>query len=124
MTIARDLLGVPLVNIGGTDIVDGQHKLVLAILWQLMRAHMRRLLQASPSGPGHDMANPTSSLQARFSNLLTGCEGHRSRPLFLAHSLSFMLGQGLRVAYSGKRSAGPMYGCLPAPHRACPGQSL
>ena len=48
VTIARDLLGVPLVNIGGTDIVDGQHKLVLAILWQLMRAHMRRLLQVCP----------------------------------------------------------------------------
>ena len=51
VTIARDLLGVPLVNIGGTDIVDGQHKLVLAILWQLMRAHMRRLLQACPGIP-------------------------------------------------------------------------
>ena len=48
VSIARDLLGLPLVNIAGIDIVDGHPKLVLSILWQLMRAHMRRLLQAGP----------------------------------------------------------------------------
>jgi hypothetical protein len=45
--IARKVLAMPLVNIGGIDIVNGQHKLLLAILWQLMRYNIRCLLQAS-----------------------------------------------------------------------------
>ena len=44
--IARQVLALPLVNIGGIDIVNGQHKLLLAILWQLMRYNIRGLLQA------------------------------------------------------------------------------
>ena len=36
-----------LVFIAVIDIKDGHPKLVLSILWQLMRAHMRPLLQAS-----------------------------------------------------------------------------
>lgn len=48
--IARQVLALPLVNIGGIDIVNGQHKLLLAILWQLMRYNIRGLLQVnSPS---------------------------------------------------------------------------
>ncbi len=43
--IARQVLALPLVNIGGIDIVNGQHKLLLAILWQLMRYNIRGLLQ-------------------------------------------------------------------------------
>lgn len=45
--IARRVLALPLVNIGGIDIVNGQHKLLLAILWQLMRYNIRGLLQAN-----------------------------------------------------------------------------
>ena len=41
------MLALPLVNIGGIDIVNGQHKLLLAILWQLMRFNIRGLLQVS-----------------------------------------------------------------------------
>ena len=44
--IARRVLALPLVNIGGTDIIAGHHKLLLAILWQLMRFNIRGLLQA------------------------------------------------------------------------------
>ncbi|KAK9793174.1 hypothetical protein WJX73_004352 [Symbiochloris irregularis] len=48
----RRLLQLPLVNIEGLDIVDAQGKLVLAILWQLMRFHIRRLLAGvSSQGP-------------------------------------------------------------------------
>ncbi len=47
--IARQVLALPLVNIGGIDIVNGQHKLLLAILWQLMRYNIRGLLQVGPS---------------------------------------------------------------------------
>ncbi|BDA45443.1 Fimbrin-2 [Coccomyxa sp. Obi] len=47
--IARQVLALPLVNIGGIDIVNGQHKLLLAILWQLMRYNIRGLLQAVSS---------------------------------------------------------------------------
>jgi hypothetical protein len=43
--ITRRVLALPLVNIGGIDIVNGQHKLLLAILWQLMRFNIRGLLQ-------------------------------------------------------------------------------
>lgn len=43
--IARQVLALPLVNIGGIDIINGQHKLLLAILWQLMRYNIRGLLQ-------------------------------------------------------------------------------
>ena len=46
MHIARRLLGLPLVNIGGVDIVGGRTKLLAAILWQLMRLHTRALLQS------------------------------------------------------------------------------
>lgn len=45
----RDLLQVPLVNIGGADVADAHGKLVLAILWQLMRFHIRQLLAAVSS---------------------------------------------------------------------------
>ncbi|KAK9901251.1 hypothetical protein WJX75_002456 [Coccomyxa subellipsoidea] len=47
--IARQVLALPLVNIGGIDIINGQHKLLLAILWQLMRYNIRGLLQAVSS---------------------------------------------------------------------------
>ncbi len=47
--IARQVLALPLVNIGGIDIINGQHKLLLAILWQLMRYNIRGLLQVCPS---------------------------------------------------------------------------
>ena len=43
--ITRRVLALPLVNIGGIDILNGQHKLLLAILWQLMRYNIRGLLQ-------------------------------------------------------------------------------
>ena len=43
--ITRQVLALPLVNIGGIDILNGQHKLLLAILWQLMRYNIRGLLQ-------------------------------------------------------------------------------
>ena len=56
--IARRLLGLPLVNIGGVDIMGGRTKLLAAILWQLMRLHTRALLQ-SVALPG---ARPPASL--------------------------------------------------------------
>ena len=46
VSITRRVLALPLVNIGGIDILNGQHKLLLAILWQLMRFNIRSLLQA------------------------------------------------------------------------------
>ena len=49
--ITRRVLALPLVNIGGIDIVNGQHKLLLAILWQLMRFNIRGLLQVWPFPP-------------------------------------------------------------------------
>ena len=43
--VVKRLLSLPLVNIGGTDILYGERKLILGLLWQLMRLHLRRLLQ-------------------------------------------------------------------------------
>ena len=48
----QSLLQVPLVNIGGADIADGQGKLVLAVLWHLMRFHIRSLLTGVSSREG------------------------------------------------------------------------
>lgn len=44
----RDLLQLPLVNICGEDLMNGQRKMVLAVLWQLMRIHIRALLARVP----------------------------------------------------------------------------
>ena len=41
-----------LVGIGGNDIYDGNEKLTLAIVWQLMRAYTLRLLAKIASGDG------------------------------------------------------------------------
>ena len=61
--IARRLLGLPLVNIGGVDIMGGRTKLLAAILWQLMRLHTRALLQ-SVALPG--ARPPASSARIRM----------------------------------------------------------
>lgn len=37
-------LGLTLVGIGGNDITDGNKKLILAILWQLMKYHTFSLI--------------------------------------------------------------------------------
>ncbi|KAK9830668.1 hypothetical protein WJX74_001507 [Apatococcus lobatus] len=52
--VVKGLLGIPLVNIGGLDILYGQRKLIMGLLWQLMRLHLRRLLQGlvQPQGAG------------------------------------------------------------------------
>lgn len=46
MSLTRNLLKLPLVNIGPEDILNGDKKLTGALLWQLMRFHIRSLLQA------------------------------------------------------------------------------
>lgn len=39
------VMRLTVVNVGGLDIIDGNHKLILAIMWQLMRRHTLNLLQ-------------------------------------------------------------------------------
>ncbi|CAM9964616.1 unnamed protein product [Ascophyllum nodosum] len=41
------VMGLTVVNVGGLDIIDGNRKMTLAIMWQLMRRHTLNLLQAS-----------------------------------------------------------------------------
>jgi len=41
---AKVLTHNPLVNMAGVDIVDGKANLVLALVWQLMRAHLRCII--------------------------------------------------------------------------------
>ncbi|KAK9830090.1 hypothetical protein WJX72_009729 [[Myrmecia] bisecta] len=43
--LTKDLLHLPLINVGGLDILNGQRKIILAILYQLMRLHTHALLQ-------------------------------------------------------------------------------
>lgn len=38
-------MGLTVVNVGGLDIIDGNRKMTLAIMWQLMRRHTLNLLQ-------------------------------------------------------------------------------
>ncbi|CAN0067899.1 unnamed protein product, partial [Laminaria digitata] len=40
------VMGLTVVNVGGLDIIDGNHKMTLAIMWQLMRRHTLNLLQS------------------------------------------------------------------------------
>eukprot|EP00752_Nemacystus_decipiens_P007180 g6429.t1 len=40
------VMGLTVVNVGGLDIIDGNRKMTLAIMWQLMRRHTLNLLQA------------------------------------------------------------------------------
>ena len=43
-------LGFSLVNVGGIDIVDGNKKLTLAIIWQLLRLYTINLLSQLAGG--------------------------------------------------------------------------
>ena len=45
--VAVQVMGLTVVNVGGLDIIDGNRKMTLAIMWQLMRRHTLNLLQAS-----------------------------------------------------------------------------
>jgi plastin-1 len=45
-------MGFSLVGIGGVDIVDGNKKLILALVWQLMRYHTIKFLSALSLGEG------------------------------------------------------------------------
>lgn len=73
----RRLLQVPLVNIEGMDIVDAQGKLVLAILWQLMRFHMRQLL-ADVSSQGTALSD--ADLDLRVLNWANAKVQHKIQP--------------------------------------------
>ncbi|CAB1100770.1 unnamed protein product [Ectocarpus sp. CCAP 1310/34] len=44
------VMGLTVVNVGGLDIIDGNRKMTLAIMWQLMRRHTLNLLQARDGG--------------------------------------------------------------------------
>ncbi|CAN0463236.1 unnamed protein product, partial [Discosporangium mesarthrocarpum] len=44
-------MGLTVVNVGGLDIIDGNKKMTLAIMWQLMRRHTLNILQV-PWGSG------------------------------------------------------------------------
>ena len=47
LSVARrtQAMGLTVVNVGGLDIIDGNRKMTLAIMWQLMRRHTLNLLQ-------------------------------------------------------------------------------
>merc|ERR1711871_775876 len=48
--VGKDPLGFSLVNVGGIDIVDGDKKLTLAIIWQLLRLYTINLLSQLAGG--------------------------------------------------------------------------
>ena len=43
-----------LVNVGGVDIMDGNKKLILSIIWQLMRYHTIKILTSAPTRGSSD----------------------------------------------------------------------
>jgi hypothetical protein len=43
-------MGLTVVNVGGLDIIDGNKKMTLAIIWQLMRRHTLNLLEKLSHG--------------------------------------------------------------------------
>jgi len=46
-----------LVNVGGLDIVDGNKKLILAIIWQLMRKHTLKILDSLGGASGRPVSD-------------------------------------------------------------------
>jgi len=46
-----------LVNVGGVDICDGNKKLILAIIWQLMRMHTLKILDALGGASGRPVSD-------------------------------------------------------------------
>jgi len=50
VTVAREKLGLSLPGTGGTDVAGGNKKLVLGIMWQLMRLQTVQMLQAVGGG--------------------------------------------------------------------------
>lgn len=52
-----------MVNIGGLDILDGNRKLILALIWQLMRHHVLKILSSIASASGGDAINDAYIVQ-------------------------------------------------------------
>jgi plastin-1 len=56
--LSKDPFKFSLVGVGGKDIVDGNKKLTLALMWQLMRCHLLTFLESLRSKAGGSTGKP------------------------------------------------------------------
>jgi len=71
-------LKLSLVTTGGADIVHGNHKLILGLVWQLMRYHSIKLLNALKSSKEKEISDKDI---LRFCNKMARASGMSSRKL-------------------------------------------
>ena len=57
--LARRLSGLPLVNVSGEDIVNGERKQTASVLWLLCRLHVRKLLAEATGAVAGGKGGPT-----------------------------------------------------------------
>ena len=96
VAVARSVLGLPLVNVGGEDLANGERKQAAALLWQLLRRHTRRLLleasaseatEAGDGGSGPHASASDAGLDAEvlaWANARVAAAGGRRRAASLA----------------------------------------
>jgi len=70
------LMKLSLINIGGLDIVDGNKKLILAIIWQLMRLYCLEVLGSLAAKTG--ISNVTEDHILNWANDTVKASGHSS----------------------------------------------
>jgi plastin-1 len=75
--LCREVLGMPMVGIGGEDIAAGSRQATLSLMWQLMRHHtMRQLAGPAPSGSLPQALAATAAAGAvTEQDLLDWCNG-------------------------------------------------
>lgn len=79
--VCNSRLCLPLVGIGGEDIVEGRRKAILSVVWQLMRFHTMQLLTSILEGaddddsqPGTPMSQPsTPTTPSSWRHTVGGC---------------------------------------------------
>jgi len=87
-------MGFSLVGIGGVDIMDGNKKLILAIVWQLMRRHTLNILTAIGGGKKADekmivkWANQVVAASGKETNMRSFRDPLLANGLFLMDLLS------------------------------------
>jgi plastin-1 len=74
--IAKEI-GLSVVNIGGLDLVDKKTKLMLALIWQLMRRHTINVLQGLASHQG--IAEMTDEIIVQWANEKVKSSGKSSK---------------------------------------------
>ena len=103
--VARRLSGLPLVNVSGEDIVNGERKQAAAVLWQLQRLHLRKLLaDATGAVAGNGSTPPPASPGRAASTTRAADAALDAEVLAWANARAASAGGRRRAASLGDRS--------------------